>query len=93
VALLTHRAGVCCRYVFIGVLVQSEHDNFRDFNKCARTLFALVNGDSILDLYKEVCDESFSWGSCIFGQVYLYTFCMLFIAIVLNVFIIIIENG
>ena len=57
-----------------------------------RPRFALLNGDSILLVYQELCTVDDAW-YCVFSQIYLYTFCIIFIVVVLNVFIFIIETG
>jgi hypothetical protein len=82
-------------YALIGVFSFSEQDDFNNMWRALRTLFALLNGDSILLMYQEVCpsDRSTGIGYCLWGQIYLYTFCVLFITTVLNVFIFIIEAG
>ena len=79
-------------YALVGVFCLSDHDDFATFFNSLRTLFALLNGDSILLEYQTLCDQT-SFMYCLFAQFYLYTFCVLFITTVLNVFIFIIEDG
>ena len=61
-------------YALIGVFSFSEQDDFNNLWRALRTLFALLNGDSILLLYQEVCpsDRSEGIGYCLWGQLYLY---------------------
>lgn len=79
-------------YALVGVFCFYDHDDYANIWKCLRTLFALLNGDSILLEYQTLCENS-STAYCVFGQIYLYGFCILFITTVLNVFIFIIEGG
>lgn len=79
-------------YAMIGVVCFSDKDDFSTFQKSLRTLFALVNGDSILLEFQLLCTNS-STGYCAMAYIYLYTFCIVFITTVLNVFIFIIEGG
>jgi len=80
-------------YCMVGILVfYTEEDLFGSLWQTSRTLFALVNGDSILLVYQTLCQTS-DYGYCAFAQVYLYSFCIIFIVVVLNVFIFIIETG
>ena len=46
----------------------------------------------VLALYQELCRDV-DYAYCAFAQAYLYSFCMIFIVVVLNVFIFIIETG
>jgi hypothetical protein len=46
------------------------------------TLFSLLNGDSMLDIFNHTVDISMFW-----GLLYLYTFIVLFICVVHNIFI------
>ena len=57
-------------YALIGVFSFSEQDDFNNLWRALRTLFALLNGDSILLLYQEVCpsDRSEGVGYCLWGQ-------------------------
>ena len=51
-------------YALIGVFSFSEQDDFNNLWRALRTLFALLNGDSILLLYQEVCPSDRSEGEC-----------------------------
>lgn len=79
-------------YALVGVFCLNDQDDFANLFNALRTLFALLNGDSILLEYQLLCDDA-SIAYCVFAQLYLYTFCALFITTVLNVFIFIIEDG
>jgi len=49
-------------YTFIGLHCFSSHaDLFGSLTDSARTLFALLNGDSILLVYQELCTVDDAW--------------------------------
>lgn len=52
------------------------------------TLFAIICGDSIFDVFTDI-----GGFTVIIGYIYTYVFCILFISIVLNVFIVILEDS
>ena len=52
------------------------------------TLFAVLNGDMVYDTFHDL-----QIINIVIAQVYLYTFVMLFINVVQNVFITIVEDG
>eukprot|EP00730_Choanoeca_flexa_P003647 TRINITY_DN11466_c2_g1_i1.p1 TRINITY_DN11466_c2_g1~~TRINITY_DN11466_c2_g1_i1.p1 ORF type:complete len:708 (+),score=153.54 TRINITY_DN11466_c2_g1_i1:51-2174(+) len=80
-------------YVMVGVACFYDHEDlFGDIFKTSRTLFAVLNGDSVLLVYQEL-HENADTGYVIFAQIYVYTFCVIFIVIVCNVFIFIVESG
>eukprot|EP00035_Acanthoeca_spectabilis_P009430 m.167202 g.167202 ORF g.167202 m.167202 type:complete len:992 (-) comp14722_c0_seq5:220-3195(-) len=80
-------------YVLVGVYSFPTHVQlFGTVWQSARTLFALLHGDSVLELYQLMCRDG-DYAYCAFAQVYLYSFCIIFIVVVLNVFIFIIETG
>lgn len=54
------------------------------------SLFALLNGDDIHAIFLDL-EHNYPW--VIVTRAYLYTFILLFITAVLNVFIFIIEDG
>jgi hypothetical protein len=49
-------------YALIGVFSFSEQDEFNNLWRALRTLFALLNGDSILLMYQEICPSDRSTG-------------------------------
>eukprot|EP00041_Stephanoeca_diplocostata_P027308 m.750024 g.750024 ORF g.750024 m.750024 type:complete len:560 (-) comp23156_c0_seq10:339-2018(-) len=80
-------------YALVGLFSFPTHEDlFGSVWQSCRTLFAVLNGDSILLVYQTLCQDG-NYGYCGFAQLYLYTFCIIFIVVVLNVFIFIIETG
>jgi len=80
-------------YVVVGVFSFPTHVQlFGTVWQSSRTLFALLHGDSVLELYQIMCRDG-DYAYCAFAQVYLYSFCIIFIVVILNVFIFIIETG
>ena len=75
-------------FTFLGVCLFWRSDRFSDTSSTMNALFALMHGDSIFDILKDLSSFSF-----LLGQIYIYIFCTLFIVIVLNVFISIIEEA
>ena len=53
-----------------------------------KALYAIVNGDSIYDIIVDITDKN-----NFYGQVYGYLFTILFIIVVMNVFIAIIQEA
>lgn len=78
-------------YVACGHLVFGPYsDDFQTVDQTAVTLFALLNGDSIKDVFEELHDQ-FPWAP--FSRIYLYSFIILFITAILNIFILMIEDA
>eukprot|EP01126_Amoeba_proteus_P007487 TRINITY_DN12699_c0_g1_i6.p1 TRINITY_DN12699_c0_g1~~TRINITY_DN12699_c0_g1_i6.p1 ORF type:complete len:723 (-),score=193.66 TRINITY_DN12699_c0_g1_i6:206-2167(-) len=78
-------------YAFCGVSLFSPYsDSFVDLDSTTVTLFALLNGD---DIHATFSDLAKRYPLLLFSRIYLYTFVLLFITAVLNVFIFIIEDG
>lgn len=76
-------------YAIFGVaFFASYSENFSTLDKAAVTLFALLNGDVIHDVFEELYPYH-----PILSRIYLYTFISLFIYAVLNIFIAIIEDA
>ena len=73
---------------FLGMSLFWESDRFKDTSTTMFTLFALMNGDMIWDTYADIS----SW-QYLLGQLYLYAFVFFSICVMMNVFIIIIEEG
>eukprot|EP00054_Salpingoeca_dolichothecata_P023463 m.156422 g.156422 ORF g.156422 m.156422 type:complete len:416 (+) comp24688_c0_seq9:1288-2535(+) len=73
-------------------LFSQTSELFGDLFKTTTTLFALLNGDSILLAFQTV-QQFTDTGYQALAQIYLYTFCIVFITTILNVFIFIIEAG
>eukprot|EP01137_Pigoraptor_chileana_P007640 Opistho-2@53479 len=80
-------------YALAGVVLFSNvSDKFGSLDNAAVTLFALVNGDSIFDVFTDLAAEN-DTAYRVLSRVYLYSFCTFFITTVVNVFIFIIEDG
>lgn len=80
-------------FALVGVSCFSEHAAlFGDFGRACRTLFCLLCGDSVLGIFEDLTSSG-NTGYRIFAQCYLYSFCVMFITTILNVFIFIIESG
>lgn len=78
-------------YVACGHLVFGPYsDDFHTVDQTAVTLFALLNGDSIKDVFEDLYDQ-FPWPP--FTRIYLYSFVVLFITAILNLFILMIEDA
>jgi hypothetical protein len=77
-------------YAFFGmVCFGSYSDRFESFSASMITLFAVLNGDVIRETFLNLDNGDF----VVVSQVYMYTFICLFIYVVLNVFIAIIEEA
>lgn len=55
------------------------------------SLFSAMNGDAITDIFMCLTGESTS--TAIFGRIYLFTFIVLFIYAIFNIFILIMEDA
>jgi mucolipin 3 len=74
-----------------GVLVFSPYSSrFESLDQSAISLFALLNGD---DVHATFLDLGPRFPYKVFTNLYLFTFCMLFITAILNIFIFIIEDS
>jgi hypothetical protein len=61
-------------YLFFGICVFWQSERFATVSRSMYTLFALIQGDAVSDTIMDLKGRSF-----IIGQIYCYTFCMLFI--------------
>mmetsp|Transcript_6106 Transcript_6106/g.7389 ORF Transcript_6106/g.7389 Transcript_6106/m.7389 type:complete len:196 (-) Transcript_6106:206-793(-) len=76
-------------YAFFGMLYFGDKsDKFQSFSVSLITLFALLNGDEIRATLMDLLYEH-----AFIAQVYVYSFVCLFIYVVLNVFIAIVEES
>jgi hypothetical protein len=76
-------------YGLFGVSFFGMHsESFSDLDQASVTLFSLLNGDSIYDIFAEL--EAIN---AVVSRIYLYSFITLFIYAVLNVFIAIVEDA
>jgi len=76
-------------YALFGMLYFGDHsERFGSFGMSMITLFAVLNGDVIRETFMELIPSY-----PVTSQIYLYTFICLFIYVVLNVFIAIVEES
>eukprot|EP00916_Digyalum_oweni_P005287 GHVL01009270.1.p2 GENE.GHVL01009270.1~~GHVL01009270.1.p2 ORF type:complete len:207 (+),score=30.51 GHVL01009270.1:1010-1630(+) len=74
-------------YAILGTCLFWNISEFSSFSSSLITLFAILNGDSILDIFTNTSDYS-----PIYSQIFLYSFIILFMYVVANSFIAIIED-
>ena len=75
-------------FTFFGLCVFWRSERFYNTSSTTMALFSMINGDSIYDIISDLSGISF-----FLGQIYSYSFCLLFIVVVMNVFISIIEEA
>ena len=75
-------------FTFLGLCLFWRSERFTNVTDVMKTLFALVNGDSVYDIVSNITDLSY-----FFGQIYGYSFTILFIVVVMNVFTSIIQEA
>ena len=75
-------------FMLFGLCVFWKSSKFSSISDAMIILFALANGDSIYDAFKDLRGVYF-----FIGQVYLYLFCIIFIVVVLNIFIAIVQEA
>lgn len=75
-------------FIFFGLCLFWRSERFVDTSSTMMTLFAMLNGDSVFDIFHDLSGVSF-----FLGQLYCYTFCIIFVVVVMNVFISIIEEA
>ena len=63
-------------------------ERFYNFTRVILALFGMMNGDSILDIINDITQNSY-----FLGQIYIYLFNLLFICVVINIFVSIIEEA
>jgi uncharacterized membrane protein (DUF106 family) len=63
-------------------------ERFYNFTRVILSLFGMMNGDSILDIIQDITQNSY-----FLGQLYIYSFNILFICVVINIFVSIIEEA
>lgn len=74
-------------YAFFGLCVFWESERFDSLWNSIATLYSIMNGDSVLDIIDDLQDRSF-----FLGTIYVYSFCIIFIVIVVNTFFAIISE-
>jgi hypothetical protein len=75
-------------FIFFGLCLFWRSERFVSTSSTMMTLFAMLNGDSVFDIFHDLSGVSF-----FIGQAYCYSFCIIFIVVVMNVFISIIEEA
>jgi hypothetical protein len=75
-------------FIFFGLCLFWRSERFTSTSNVMLILFSLAQGDSVFDTFKDLSGISF-----FLGQIYLYLFCIIFIVVVLNIFIAIIEEA
>lgn len=75
-------------FTFLGLMLFWNSERFTNVTNVMKALFAIVNGDSVYDIIVDITDKN-----NFFGQVYGYLFTILFIIVVMNVFIAIIQEA
>ena len=75
-------------FTFLGLCLFWNSERFTNVTDTMKALFAIVNGDSIYDIIVDITEKS-----NFFGQIYGYLFTILFIVVVMNVFISIIQDA
>jgi len=75
-------------FIFFGLCLFWRSERFVSTSSTMITLFSMLNGDSVFDIFNDLTGVSF-----FIGQVYCYIFCIMFIVVVMNVFISIIEEA
>ena len=75
-------------FTFLGLCLFWNSERFTNVTDVMKALFAIINGDSVYDIIVDITNKS-----NFFGQVYGYLFTILFIVVVMNVFIAIIQEA
>ncbi|KAF4649731.1 Mucolipin-2, partial [Perkinsus chesapeaki] len=75
-------------YALCGTCVFWPSSNFASLSDALMGMFSLLNGDIIHDMFIDMTSISWFW-----GQVYCYTFLCLFIYVVLNIFLAIVDEA
>eukprot|EP00762_Andalucia_godoyi_P002995 ANDGO_04210.mRNA.1 hypothetical protein len=79
-------------YAVLGTIVFGSYSlHFRTIDTSFITLFSVLNGDSVLQIFQNVFQRNVLMA--IFSRVFLFSFACLFIYAVLNIFIQIMEEG
>ena len=75
-------------YVFLGICFFWQSGWFSDTYYSMMTLFAMLNGDTLIEIITD-CTPFGTFAA----MLYFYSFLVLFVCVILNIFIAIIENG
>ena len=74
--------------MIFGYCVFWRNERFKSLSDVVIILYSMANGDSLYDVFKELSGISF-----FIGQIYLYSFTIIFITVVLNIFIAIVQEA
>ena len=69
-------------YAFFGKCIFWRSDKFALISDSIAVLYALMNGDSVYDVFVDLCDKSY-----FFGCIFCYSFCMFSIVGIINIFL------
>ena len=75
-------------FTFLGLCLFWSSERFTSASDVMKGLFAIFLGDSIYDIMNDITDRSY-----FFGQIYGYLYTVLFIIVVMNVLVAIIQEG
>ena len=75
-------------FSFLALCIFWRSERFTNVSDTMFNLFAIINGDSVYDIISDITKVSY-----FLGQIYGYIFCILFIVVVMNVFISIINEA
>jgi len=73
---------------FLGVCIFWRSERFGSYSDGMFTLFAAMNGDNLANVYNDLANYWFIW-----ANLFLYTYIFFSIAVILNIFTIIIEEA
>ena len=73
---------------FLGICIFWRSEWFGSYSDGMFTLFAAMNGDNLANVYSDLSFYRFIW-----ANIFLYTYILFSIAVILNIFTIIIEEG
>jgi len=75
-------------FLFFSISIFWRSDRFSTTSNGSITLFSIIQGDAVYNTFKDLTGIRF-----FIGQIFLYLFCIMFIIIVWNIFISIIEEA
>ena len=73
---------------FLGICIFWKSEWFGSYSDGMFTLFAAMNGDNLANVYSDLAFYWFLW-----ANIFLYTYILFSIAVILNIFTIIVEEG
>ena len=75
-------------FIFLGLCLFWNSERFTNISDIIKALVSVTLGDSIYDIITDITEKS-----NFFGQIYGYIFTILFIIVVMNVFVAVIQEG